>query len=67
MFTLRCFYCKSSQDTIPANILAMYDEAKPTHKSKIISELFEKTGKSRTGKELWVMNDKKPFFQQALT
>ena len=67
MFTLRCFYCKSSQDTIPANILAMYDEAKPTHKSKIISELFEKTGKTSTGKELWVMNDKKPFFQQALT
>ena len=27
----------------------------------------EKTGKTSTGKELWVMNDKKPFFQQALT
>ena len=67
MLTLRCFYCKSSQDTIPPNILAMYDEAKPTDKSKIISELFEKTGKTSTGNELWVMNDKKPFFQQALT
>ena len=45
----------------------MYDGAKPTEKSKIISELFEKTGKTSTGNELWVMNDKKPFFQQALT
>ena len=45
----------------------MYDGAKPAEKSKIISELFEKTGKTSTGKELWVMNDKKPFFQQALT
>ena len=67
MFTLRCFYCKSSQDTIPANILAMYDGAKPAEKSKIISELFEKTGETSTGKERWQMNDKKPYFKQELT
>jgi hypothetical protein len=42
----------------------MYDCAGISEKSKIISELFEKTG---TAQEKWVMNDKKPFFQQALT
>ena len=67
MLTLRCFYCKSSQDTIPPHILAMYDGAKPAEKSKIISELFEKTGKAGTGSDRWIMNDKKPYFQQALT
>ena len=65
MLTLRCFYCKSSQDTIPPHILAMYDGAGVSEKAKIISELFEKSNDGK--KECWSMNDKKPYFQQALT
>jgi hypothetical protein len=42
----------------------MYDCAGVSEQSKIVSELFEQTGK---GWPKWTMNDKKPFFQQALT
>ena len=63
MFTLRCLYCKLSQDSIPPHILSMVDNAtSKSAKADIIKHLFDK---DQSGN--WMMNDKKPMFQQALT